>query len=258
MADIATLNGVAEDNVAILSGAPDDTADTVNGVTWSHFALSAVHFDGTNDYLTGAPTFPDGTDGTFSMWVLPSTSGNGTTRRLWYNAGGYISSTFNTSNIFRMIVHNSAATELCDMQSTASYSDGAWHHIMCSWVTGTSSHMYIDNVDVKSLNNESSGTIDYTRNWAFGARETGLEKWYGDVSQFWMHDTYIDLSSSGNRLKFYNDGPVDLGATGTNPTGGQPRLYFNNPLATWQTNLGSGGGFTEIGTLTAASSSPTD
>lgn len=51
--------------------------------------------------------------------------------------------------------------------------------------------------------------------------------------------------------KFYDNGnPVDLGENGSNPTQNEPIIFLNNPTATWQNNLGSGGNFTENGALT--------
>jgi hypothetical protein len=51
--------------------------------------------------------------------------------------------------------------------------------------------------------------------------------------------------------------PVSLGANGSTPFGTQPAIYLGNPLATWHTNLGAGGGFNVTGgALTAASTSP--
>ena len=40
-----------------------------------------------------------------------------------------------------------------------------------------------------------------------------------------------------------------MGSNGSAVTGTQPLIFLNNPLATWQENLGSGGNFTEVGDL---------
>ena len=63
-----------------------------------------------------------------------------------------------------------------------------------------------------------------------------------------------------NRRKFIdpNKDPVDLGEAGQFPTGTSPLVFLANPTASWQTNLGTGGNFTENGALTDGSSSPSD
>jgi hypothetical protein len=49
---------------------------------------------------------------------------------------------------------------------------------------------------------------------------------------------------------------VDLGATGTTPTGAQPLIYM--PAGDPATNAGTGGNFTVTGTLDVSSTSPSD
>jgi len=81
MADIATLNGVAEDNVAIFSGAADDTADTVNGVTWPHAVVnnSGLWVRSQDDKMT--QTFSSSGDDqkmTIAFWLKRSVTTNQT------------------------------------------------------------------------------------------------------------------------------------------------------------------------------------
>lgn len=83
----------------------------------------------------------------------------------------------------------------------------------------------------------------------------------GDIADVWFNPgTYIDFSIESNRRKFIkSDGkPVGLGSNGQNPTGSSPLLFFSGDTTSWHTNKGTGGGFTENGTLTTASSSPSD
>jgi hypothetical protein len=49
---------------------------------------------------------------------------------------------------------------------------------------------------------------------------------------------------------------VDLGAGGATPTGVQPIVYLHDTVATWHTNDGTGGGFTQTGSLVAGADSP--
>ena len=78
-----------------------------------------------------------------------------------------------------------------------------------------------------------------------------------DISQYWMDDSYIDLSVPGNIAKFFNGTvPVYLGETGELPTGAQP-LHFN-PTGDMTDNKGSQANWIEVGTVPDAPTSPTD
>lgn len=81
------------------------------------------------------------------------------------------------------------------------------------------------------------------------------------MSDLWAeYGVYVDFSVEATRLKFRNAGgkPVNLGSDGSIPTGGSPIQYFSGATVDWHTNKGTGGGFTENGTLTTASTSPSD
>jgi hypothetical protein len=71
---------------------------------------------------------------------------------------------------------------------------------------------------------------------------------------------YVDLSVEANRRKFISSAgkPVNLGASGSVPTGTAPIMYFKGPASAFPTNLGTGGNFTVTGTLTDGSTNPTD
>ena len=76
------------------------------------------------------------------------------------------------------------------------------------------------------------------------------------IADFYFNPTtYIDLSVTANRRKFISASlhPVDRGATGSIPTGTAPIMYQSGAVASWQTNKGTGGGFTLTGALTASS-----
>ncbi len=68
----------------------------------------------------------------------------------------------------------------------------------------------------------------------------------------------MDLSTD---LDLFIDGdgkPVDLGASGSTPTGNQPEVFMSGSTGSWHTNKGTAGGFTENGEITTAASSPSD
>ena len=72
-----------------------------------------------------------------------------------------------------------------------------------------------------------------------------------DIGRLWLTDEYMDISDAATFAKLVTSAglPADVGADGSTPTGNQPRVFLNNPFGTFQTNLGSGGNFTEVGEL---------
>jgi hypothetical protein len=83
-----------------------------------------------------------------------------------------------------------------------------------------------------------------------------------EVAELYLNTKeFLDLSIEANRRKFISAAgkPADdLGASGEGPTGTNPTVFLSGDTVTWHTNKGSGGGFTEVGALTDASSSPSD
>jgi hypothetical protein len=78
-----------------------------------------------------------------------------------------------------------------------------------------------------------------------------LYKCKGLIGQFYFAQEFLDLDVASNLEKVFVESgiPVNMGSNGSAVTGTQPLIYLNNPLATWQENLGSGGNFTEVGDL---------
>jgi len=68
------------------------------------------------------------------------------------------------------------------------------------------------------------------------------------------------LSIEANRRKFIDaiGKPVFLGSDGSLPTGVAPAMFFSGDSTAFATNRGTGGPFTLTGSLTNASTSPSD
>lgn len=234
------------------------------------YTAAAVSFDGTNDYLTRGAGLTGAADGklfTLSFWFWFRGS-DATTQRLFdMNSGGTrVTLQKNAANKFSITARNAVAADLIGSgQSTTTYTSAmsAWSWFGLSVDLGNNAmHWYVDGSSVKSggttLTNDN---LDFTvSNVAVGASIAAAEKSFVDMAEFYFTTEYIDFSVQANREMFRSSAgkPVSLGANGSTPTGTQPLIYLANPLATWKTNLGSGGGFTENGALTSASSSPSD
>ncbi len=143
-----------------------------------------------------------------------------------------------------------------------------WVHVLMAVKTNFSNGNKIFQV---YLNDQAYTFIQNDNSAAFLMTFTGFSFWVGDDSfgDFLTFDTadmwiapgqFIDFSVESNRRKFIDaDGkPVDLGADGSTPTGTAPAIFFSGDPLAFPTNKGTGGSFTLAGSLTNASTSPSD
>lgn len=234
------------------------------------YRANAVQFDGSNDYLTrGAELtgITDGQAGTISAWI--NLTGGNATDMVWL-ASGITSTRFVasrlSSNVFQIFARRADATEILKLVTVATYTSASgWIHFLSSWDLGTAGRRRIyvnDAADLSVATFTQGETIDYVADaaWSMGAHSGGTLKFNSDVADLWFDDSWLDISAEANRRKFItpNGKPVDLGEAGQLPTGSSPLVFLASPTASWQTNLGTGGGFTENGALTDGSSSPSD
>jgi len=221
-----------------------------------------VTFDGTNDYLTRGAALTgeaDGKNAILAFWI--KRNGNaGSKQNVFGNYNGYMESYFHTDNTFNLLLHNPGGTKITHIKTSAILVDNNWHHIMAS-VNGTTQHLYLDGVSDSTSSHNVDDVIDFTKGggdyWAIGsnAEGSGAAKLHADIADMIFDDTYLDLSNSSNRAKFISatGEPVDPGSdASTAIAAGRPLVYMNqNALASWHTNSGTGGGYTENGALTA-------
>lgn len=144
-----------------------------------------------------------------------------------------------------------------------------WHTIQGSANVTPSAvaTLYIDNVDVTSLdvaNNLNMG-FNAVANYYIGATSTPTNSLNACLAEFWWGPgQYIDFSSATERRKFSTEAgrPVNLGATGSTPTGTAPRILCHlddaEAVANFATNRTGNGNFTISGTLTTCATSPSD
>ena len=233
----------------------------------------SADFDGTNDYmlrgggLTGAA---DSKTGIFSCWYRID-GGDGNLRYLMQGVVSGITSRFRvwqaqTTNLIEVTGMNAAGGTILNLQSSAYTAGATWLHILASWNLATPiSSLYINDVD-DNTPTLTDDTIDYTlADWAIATRTDAAGKLDGCLAEFYFAPgQYLDFSNVYNRRKFISatGKPVSLGATGSLPTGTAPVVYQRGAdaaaVATFATNLGTGGDFTITGTLTTGSTSPSD
>lgn len=215
-------------------------------VNWADFS-SAYCIRGAD--LTGNA---DGKNLTVSFWFNIK-GGNGLAFYVCNNGGSGLSVLRESSNVFKIKGWNAAGTLILDIRTTATYtttSNTGAHHLMATAALATAgaAHIYVDGIEDTNVVVFTDDTIDFTKtDFAVGAITSGAGKFNGCLGQ-----VYINLAEYDNTpTDYYNNGPVNFGSTGANPTGTAPLVFLNNSLSTFETNLGTGGGLTETGTLTA-------
>jgi hypothetical protein len=239
--------------------------------------VDAADFDGTNDYarrvagLTGAA---DSKSGIFSAWVQFDTAlgapGNTLFAGLTSLAG--VISRFRVSRVndgtLQVLGSTSAGAPTLLIATAATFGASAtWFHLLVAWdLNAAAAHIYINDVSDIVTTTNNNNAIDLTlADWALGAFGEGSSKLDGGLAElYFAPGQYLDFSAESNRRKFISAGgkPVDLGATGSNPTGTAPLVYMHLDNAetanNFAINRGTGGNFTVTGALATDSSSPSD
>lgn len=232
------------------------------------FAVNAVDFDGTNDYLSrgaGLTGAADNAKGIFCCWFRRD--GTGSLMALINRTSNYVEVKFSAANELVVTVWDAAGADILDFTSSSTFTDGNWHSLNVSWDTNFTAgdklmKVYIDDAAASGSLSDGSGafSVGYVAaNWTIGARVAGGQKFNGCLAEIYFAiGQYLDFSNSTNRRKFVSalNKPVDLGVDGSLPTGSQPIVYLNNPAVSFGTNKGSGGDFSIVGSLDPASSSP--
>lgn len=265
-ADINKLNGTAVTADSTIMGVTGLTA--VNGLTLTGgggggFTYYSAIFDGTNDWLSrGANVtgMANGKTGLLSFWIKLGSGTDDTNQYVMTNtfgAFGFMVLRRAFDNSIRIIGCNSGFTEIITLTSNAESvnESSGWVHVLASWDLGTAGrrHLYINGSAQTNVGAFTDDTIVYVvgNNFYVGSNESQSSKLNGILSEVYFTTEWLDITDSANRLKFRTAGglPENLGADGSTPTGTAPLLYFHDEVTGWEVNKGSGGGFTENGTL---------
>lgn len=223
------------------------------------FTYYSAVFDGTNDYcsrgadLTG---IADGKTGLISLWLKMGSGSSDTADYYIMRSGARLYVMRNSGGRFYISAKNAAgATVVAFYSGSASVvKAGGWYHLLASWDLGTAGrrHIYINGADNTTQQVFSDDDIDYTTgNFFVGSDTAGSTLMNGSMCEVYFTTEWLDITDAANRLKFRTAGgcPANLGADGSTPTGTQPLLYLHNEVPNWESNLGSGGGMTEVGTI---------
>ena len=206
----------------------------------------------------------DGDKGIASVWFLP------TNVNTFIYEGSFFSGPSNFGHGLRILNTNLVQMQLTSViigihlrvRTTTPVVMGTWNHFLASWdITAGLQHLYLnDNEDLGSVFN-FPGTLDYTRTThtiggGVAVFPTTAE-YSGCLSEVYLNfSEFMDFSLLSNRRLFINGAgfPVELGVTGSLPTGTAPIMYFPDGDAT--TNAGTGGNFAQGGTVAACATVP--
>ena len=235
--------------------------------------VDSADFDGT-DYMTrGADLtgIADSKTGIASVWIrIDGDSGVSNSIIRSTSANPFIFHWSAVDNLIKVGADNAASTEILLLVSATAYTTAAtWLHILASWNLATATaYMYINDVDdLAGSPTLTDDTIDYdsATDWGIGATTAGGSLFDGCFAElYFAPGQFLDFSIVANRRRFIsaNGKPVWLGADGAIPTGTAPIVYQRvadaAAVATFATNLGTGGDFAITGTLTTGSTSPSD
>lgn len=244
----------------------------VPGSAPAGFEVDAVAM-GASDWISGNQAMTDGPEGSAVVWIkvdLPLAAVNG----VFSNADSYVGASIDTdgSNL-NAFVYDSGGTDFADVGSNAvTVPDSTWVPVFVSWNTNFSAgnkllNLYVGDTDYKQTTDDTAAAFSVFLSsdpWYVGQNVFNLDTFVGDMAEFWFDDSYIDFSVEANRRKFMTAGgkPVDVGTDGSTPTGSAPIIYLSvrpgDAAADFCTNRGTGGNFTQNGTLALASTSPSD
>jgi hypothetical protein len=249
-----------------------------NGTDWVHAGIgsynpNAVQFDGSNDYLY-EPSFAALSDTkavTGSFWFRRNGASGVSEDFFRMNAAAnslVFRTRLSTTGLVAVEGRDSTPQDNVTIRSSA-ITDSDWHHALfsfdLSYSSATGAHLYIDDVsDLASMPDFINSNVDLSTvvAGAVGASgSTGTQKFNGDMADLWVDfGTYMDFSVEANRRKFISDKglPMYLGQDGSLPTGASPEIFMSGDTIYWQSNKGTGGGYTENGEITYSSSQPGD
>lgn len=236
------------------------------------YVANAVHFDGDNDWLERTSAVYTGTSskGIISVFLKAGTQDSTILTLLDASQDKFIYFYLSSGELSAVIGDYSEDGHALYFYTEIDWDGSDWKHVLISWDTAFAIGnklftMHIDGVDASptlGLEEGDSFSLDYSDvdNIFVGSENNGLSKYPGDMAElYFAPGQWLDFNDPANIEKFYKDGkPVYLGSDGSLPTGVAPAIYLNGDYTDFHVNRGTGGDFTVNGSLTAASSSPSD
>lgn len=242
------------------------------GTPPSGFQVDAVRME-TTDWISSATNWADSPTGSAVVWVKITPS-LGSVMALFGPDGYSYNIALNgfDSSIDTYVFDSTESNYVYGMSGSSAYTEDVWVPILMDWKTNETAgnkllQIYVGDTD-SGITPADDGTGSFSAIWSgqtFLIGKSGFgNEFDGDMAEFWFSTTRLDFSVEANRRKFVSatGKPVDVGVDGSTPTGSAPEIYLSvrpgDAAADFVTNRGTGNNFTQNGTLTLASTSPSD
>lgn len=237
------------------------------------FVVQAVEFEA-DDNIQATLGMADAPGGTLFIFLKQGARPDG--QATYFMSDDYtVRVNYKSSDRVSVELYDTDFNEFLAFSSTiGALTDGIWQPLLISWKADAASgaksrQMYIGDTDVRDPTQDGYTTGSFSvaltiDPFHIGSLPAGSDEFVGDMAELWFKREFIDISVEANRRKFIaaNGKPVDLGSDGSTPTGAAPEIYLSvrpgDVAADFVTNRGTGGGFTQNGTLTLAGTSPSD
>lgn len=234
----------------------------------SGYTTTAVVFDGTNDSMARGADLTGNADsksGLISFWI--KFNGGDGSSQIVYGDNDISGTVFkNASDNIEIQFENASSVDILNVKSTETVTvSSGWTHVLIAYdLATTTTQIIVDGVSGRTETTVTDDTIDYTRTNHIIGEFLTFFRLNADIADLYINfGETLDISVEANERKFRdaNGKPVDLGSDGSLPTGTAPIMFFRADSGTpssFATNRGTGGNMTITGTLTQASTSPSD
>ncbi len=265
-----TVTEATTSDPASLTGIVNTMIEEINAFVsgGGGYHADAVSFDGTSYLSIASLTATDSGNFGQAFWVKAAFSGGSET--IWqvdpvdtFTSGGFLLA--GNSNLTLKNGGDSISAN-----STSATADGAWH---CVVMAGATNHadgskklkIYVDRVDVTAvwIDGQPAFILLFNGLPLFAGDDSFAEGLVGDIADLRIapgQDWFTGADISSATLDLFQDAitlkPVDP-AVATLALG-DPAVLFSGDATTFGTNQGTGGTFTLTGSLTNASTSPSD
>jgi hypothetical protein len=266
------IKWVVADGVRVIGKMNNNFGDTILSVISNTFNVIGTRAVATDIQRTSLIGVADSFVGLISLWTYGNTSGN-PFMILWdtFTGGGGFSSctyTFSTRVLAFRLLGKSPSTlnYLRNFTLPVGTLVSGWNHWLFAFDTNHAIGSRITQVTVNRTSitgsvpttDAGSGAVDTSR-----GHNTVLGTTTGYQAEYYLNfDTTMDVSVGTNMDKFVTSGlkAVELGATGSGPTGSQPAVYLTlertDPTSEYVRNRGDGGSFPQ--TLLVSNRAGTD
>lgn len=221
LGDIGTtieLDSQAANNGTYFNGPTLGVAGAISGDS-----NTAVQFDGINDYSTAARQIA--TDFTIEFWFKSTqTDTFGTGCNQWWDGARLVdadqqfqNNDFGTSLCGGKLMAGVGGTSDVSFKSTASFNDGAWHHVVMTRTASTAVfRLYADGVLLGSATGTTTAALNVSAIISFGRAQEGNDYYTGTLDEVALYSSVLTSAQISGHYALGKLGAADTAG----PSGG--------------------------------------